>query len=245
MVNLDESPDDLWRSVFLKQMCHLSSVNGDNVPMCVNDGLATNSGANDPSRFRVSSKYVFHVDLILESFLVLVQFLNHSHSPPAIFAQKFDAQDANSNNDLARTGSVSSTVQMASHRENGVVSNGSLENPDRCSVNESCWRAFLSIIDSQKFISLCKLLSENFRGIKADNVFDFSLVNSRIKEGAYENSPTLFLSDVQQAIFDYLVSLFILTFILHFCWISCETFYLSQVLRKWAKYLFLEKREPT
>ncbi|KAG7025011.1 PHD finger protein EHD3 [Cucurbita argyrosperma subsp. argyrosperma] len=175
MVNLDESPDDLWRSVFSKQMCHLSSVNGDNVPMCVNDGLATNSGANDPSRFR-----------------------------------KFDAQDANSNNDLARTGSVSSTVQMASHRENGVVSNGSLENPDRCSVNESCWRAFLSIIDSQKFISLCKLLSENFRGIKADNVFDFSLVNSRIKEGAYENSPTLFLSDIWrkfQAIGTELVSL--------------------------------------
>lgn len=141
----------------------------------------------------------------------MVRFLNHSWSPPVIVVQKFDAQDANSNNDLAHTGSVSSTVQMASHRENGDVSNGSLENSNRCSVNESCRRAFRSIIDSQKFVSLCKLLSENFRGIKADNVFDFSLVNSRIKEGAYENSSALFLSDIQQAMFDYLASLFIIT----------------------------------
>ncbi|CAK9326052.1 unnamed protein product [Citrullus colocynthis] len=159
MVNLDESPEDLWRSVLLQQICQSSGVNGGNVPTCVQDGLASHSG----TKFR-----------------------------------KSDAQDANSNNDLARTGLVSSTVQMASQRENGDVSNGSLENSNRCSVNESCSRAFDSIINSQKFISLCKLLSENFRGIKADNVFDFSLVNSRMKEGAYENSPTLFLSDVQQ-----------------------------------------------
>ncbi|KAL0560886.1 hypothetical protein IC582_001301 [Cucumis melo] len=163
MVNLDESPEDLWRSVWLQQICQSSGVIGGNVPTCVQDGLASHSGTNDRSRFR-----------------------------------KFDAQDANSNNDLAHTGSVSSTVQMASHRENGDVSNGSLENSNRCSVNESCRRAFRSIIDSQKFVSLCKLLSENFRGIKADNVFDFSLVNSRIKEGAYENSSALFLSDIQQ-----------------------------------------------
>ncbi|XP_022981421.1 PHD finger protein EHD3-like [Cucurbita maxima] len=159
MVNLDECPEDLWRSVLLQQIYQSSSVNGGNV----HDGLASHSGAIDPSRFKI-----------------------------------FDAQHGNSNIDLLRTGSVSSRVQMASHKENGVVSSGSLENSNRCSVSESCWRAFFSIIDSQKFISLCKLLSENFRGIKADNVFDFSLVNSRIKEGAYGNSPMLFLSDVQQ-----------------------------------------------
>uniref|UniRef100_A0A0A0K794 Uncharacterized protein n=1 Tax=Cucumis sativus TaxID=3659 RepID=A0A0A0K794_CUCSA len=139
MVNLDESPEDLWRSVWLQQICQSSGVIGGNVLMCVQDGLASHSGTNDRSRFK-----------------------------------KFDAQDANSNNDHAHTVSVSSIVQMASHRENGDISNGSLENSNRCTVNESCRRAFRSIIDSQ------------------------NLVNSRIKEGAYENSSTLFLSDIQQ-----------------------------------------------
>lgn len=205
MVNLDECPEDIWRSVLLQQICHSSSVNGGNV---VQDGI--HSGFNDPSRVRASSKHPFPSDkLVLKfSFFLLVQFLNNPCSPPVITVQIFDAQDGNRNNDLACTESMSNTVQMASHRGNGVVSNGSLENSNRCNINESCRRAFFSIIDSQKFVSLCKLLSENFRGIKADNVFDFSLVNSRIKEGAYENSPMLFLSDVQQAIFDYLVFLF-------------------------------------
>lgn len=127
---------------------------------------------------------------------------------------------------------------MASHRENGDISNGSLENSNRCTVNESCRRAFRSIIDSQKFVSLCKLLSENFRGIKADNVFDFSLVNSRIKEGAYENSSTLFLSDIQQACLIILLHFLLLlyfTFLVNFLW----NFLSITIAYKMNKYYFL------
>ena len=65
MVNLDECPEDLWRSVLLQQIYQSSSVNGGNVPMCVHDGLASHSGANDPSRFKVSLKHVFHADLVM------------------------------------------------------------------------------------------------------------------------------------------------------------------------------------
>lgn len=59
MVNLDESPEDLWRSVWLQQICQSSGVIGGNVLMCVQDGLASHSGTNDRSRFKVSSKNVF------------------------------------------------------------------------------------------------------------------------------------------------------------------------------------------
>lgn len=74
MVNLDESPEDLWRSVLLQQICQSSGVNGGNVPTCVQDGLASHSGTNDRSRFRVSSKYVFQVDLVMGSFFFFFWF---------------------------------------------------------------------------------------------------------------------------------------------------------------------------
>lgn len=213
MVNLDECPEELWRSVLLQQICQSSTTNGGNLLTCVQDGHAFHSGTIDTSGFRVSSERVF--DVVLDFRVLFYQFLNNPCSRPLILVQIFDARDGSNNNDLGRIGSVSSTVQMASHMEHGVVSNGSKDNSKRCNVNENCWRALFSIIDSQKFVSLCKLLSENFRGIKADNVFDFSLVNSRINEGAYENSPTLFLSDVQQAI-----SCFTFYFYLYFTFLA-------------------------
>ncbi|KHG16100.1 Cysteine--tRNA ligase [Gossypium arboreum] len=51
----------------------------------------------------------------------------------------------------------------------------------------------------EKFTSLCKLLLENFQGIKLDNLFHLSLINSRMKDGEYERSPMLFASDIQEA----------------------------------------------
>lgn len=80
----------------------------------------------------------------------------------------------------------------------GVSSNGYIDTSKR-TVTETCQRAFFNTLISEDFASLCKLLLDNFQGIK-DNVFDFSLINSRMKDGAYESSPTLFLSDFQQVI---------------------------------------------
>ncbi|XVF64473.1 hypothetical protein PTKIN_Ptkin09bG0172700 [Pterospermum kingtungense] len=49
-----------------------------------------------------------------------------------------------------------------------------------------------------EFRSLCKLLFDNFQGIKLDRLFHLSLINSRMKNGVYERAPMLFSSDVHE-----------------------------------------------
>ncbi|KAJ7965486.1 Methyl-CpG-binding domain-containing protein 9 [Quillaja saponaria] len=87
------------------------------------------------------------------------------------------------------------------HATNGHASfmlSESLNELGRHTITEMCQRAFYNILISEKFTSLCKVLFENFQGIKPESVFNFSIINSRMKEGAYEQSPSLFISDVQQ-----------------------------------------------
>uniref|UniRef100_A0A7N0TZD3 Uncharacterized protein n=1 Tax=Kalanchoe fedtschenkoi TaxID=63787 RepID=A0A7N0TZD3_KALFE len=67
-----------------------------------------------------------------------------------------------------------------------------------CSSTELCQRAFSDIMASGEFASLCKLVSENFDGVKVEKLFDCSLIDRRIKEGAYERMPMLFPSDIHQ-----------------------------------------------
>uniref|UniRef100_A0A5B6YGM8 PHD-type domain-containing protein n=1 Tax=Davidia involucrata TaxID=16924 RepID=A0A5B6YGM8_DAVIN len=80
----------------------------------------------------------------------------------------------------------------------GVLSNGSLNESNHHAITKLCQRAFFDIIMSEKFAQLCNLLFENFQGMKVESFFDISLINSRMKEGAYESTPTLFHSDIQQ-----------------------------------------------
>lgn len=68
------------------------------------------------------------------------------------------------------------------------------------SVTEQCQSVFLDVIVSDKFSSLCNLLCSNFQGIKADGIFDFSFINSRMEKGLYEESSELFALDIQQVI---------------------------------------------
>ncbi|XP_054788536.1 PHD finger protein EHD3 [Prosopis cineraria] len=79
-----------------------------------------------------------------------------------------------------------------------VLCNGSCNESNSPDANEMCQRVLCNILVSEKFSSLCKVLIENFKGMKPESVFDFSIINSRLKEQAYEQSPTLFLSDIQQ-----------------------------------------------
>ncbi|KAM1186012.1 hypothetical protein ACFX2G_015557 [Malus domestica] len=80
----------------------------------------------------------------------------------------------------------------------GVVSNGFSNKSNHHTVTAMCQRAFDNVLVSEMFTSLCKVLLKNFQGIKADSVFDFSLINSRMKRGDYEHSPMLFSNDMQQ-----------------------------------------------
>ncbi|KAA8546457.1 hypothetical protein F0562_002804 [Nyssa sinensis] len=77
------------------------------------------------------------------------------------------------------------------------MSNGLLNESNHHTVTELCQRAFLDIVISEKFAQLCKLLSE---GMRVDSFFDIGLLNSRMKDGAYESTPTLFNSDIQQCL---------------------------------------------
>ncbi|WOL17866.1 PHD finger protein EHD3-like [Canna indica] len=61
-----------------------------------------------------------------------------------------------------------------------------------------CEKAFLEILISDKFAMLCDFLLENFEGNKAEFFLDFSLIDSKMKNGVYEQSPELFDHDIQQ-----------------------------------------------
>ncbi|TKY56089.1 Methyl-CpG-binding domain-containing protein 9 [Spatholobus suberectus] len=89
-------------------------------------------------------------------------------------------------------------LQSEANGHANVMHNGFSGESDGRGATESCQCVFRDILASEKFSSLCKVLLENFQGMKPDSVFDFSVVNSRMKGRAYEQSPTLFLSDVQQ-----------------------------------------------
>ncbi|RDX79173.1 PHD finger protein EHD3, partial [Mucuna pruriens] len=89
-------------------------------------------------------------------------------------------------------------LQSEANGHANFVHNGFSSESDGCGATERCQRVFCDILSSEKFSSLCKVLLENFQGVKPESVFDFSVINSRMKGQAYEQSPTLFLSDVQQ-----------------------------------------------
>ncbi|KAM1331165.1 hypothetical protein ACFX13_044469 [Malus domestica] len=97
------------------------------------------------------------------------------------------------------TRSILNRSQNAASRHAGVISNGSSNKSNHHTVTAMCQHAFYNVLVSEKFASLCKLLLENFQGNKDDSIFDFSLINSRMKRGDYEHSPMLFSNDMQQA----------------------------------------------
>ncbi|XVF39233.1 hypothetical protein PTKIN_Ptkin01aG0019400 [Pterospermum kingtungense] len=80
----------------------------------------------------------------------------------------------------------------------GGISNGSFKESNPLATTEMCQRVFFDVIISEKFTSLCKILFENFQGIRLDNLFHLNLINSRMKDGVYEHSPMHFSSDIQQ-----------------------------------------------
>ncbi|GMH31237.1 hypothetical protein Nepgr_033080 [Nepenthes gracilis] len=109
-----------------------------------------------------------------------------------------DTADCHEDQPHIRSDSMVSGSVTASEGPAVVPSNGSSSELRHLIITKQCQKAFSKLIMSQKFASLCKLLSENFHGVKVDKILDFSLINSRMKEGAYEQTPTLFSYDIQQ-----------------------------------------------
>ncbi|KAJ6405392.1 hypothetical protein OIU84_013363 [Salix udensis] len=78
------------------------------------------------------------------------------------------------------------------------ISNGTLEESQHHSVTDLCQNAFLNILLSEKFTSLCKLLFENFKGMTTDSILSLNFIDKRMKEGAYDRLPVLFCEDIEQ-----------------------------------------------
>ncbi|CAL0305484.1 unnamed protein product [Lupinus luteus] len=99
----------------------------------------------------------------------------------------------------------SSQLEWLSHRTQGesnghanVMHNGCSSKTHGHGVTHTCQCVLRDILKSEKFSSLWKALLENFQGMKPDSVFDFNIMTSRMEEKVYEQSPALFLSDMQQ-----------------------------------------------
>ncbi|CAA2981764.1 PHD finger EHD3 isoform X1 [Olea europaea subsp. europaea] len=97
-----------------------------------------------------------------------------------------------------QTGFVCDDIQNAALGSVGKTFRRSVNESNHCTGTELCRCMFSDIIMSEKFAQLCSLLLENFHGLKADKLLDLSLINSKMEEGAYESSPVLFYSDIQQ-----------------------------------------------
>ncbi|KAK8673659.1 hypothetical protein V6N13_111977 [Hibiscus sabdariffa] len=92
-------------------------------------------------------------------------------------------------------GGKASTKQDPEELE-AVISNRYFKESKPQTPTKMCQHVFFEV--TEKFTSLCKFLFDNFQGIKFDSFFHLSLINSRMKYGAYEQSPMLFSSDIQQ-----------------------------------------------
>ena len=131
----------------------------------------------------------------------------------------------------SQTGWMSDGSQKVANGHAGIISGGCLNESDHCTISEKCQHAFRNVLISDKFTSLCKLLFENFQGIKAD-LFDLSTINTRMKEGAYERTPVLFSSDIQQVILSFLFVLisyfsYLFIYLFIFIWSLIHSFDVS------------------
>ncbi|XP_020574867.1 PHD finger protein EHD3 isoform X1 [Phalaenopsis equestris] len=78
-------------------------------------------------------------------------------------------------------------------------SNIKLEGQSEVNKNTAkCQKVLLEIFCSDNFASLCDLVGESFHDKTVRKLLDFSLINSKLKNGVYEQVPVSFLEDVQQ-----------------------------------------------
>ncbi|XP_042479682.1 PHD finger protein EHD3 isoform X2 [Macadamia integrifolia] len=132
-------------------------------------------------------------NIVLELILQSMSELGHFHEN----SLKTESQ-------LNEDSKVPDRSQSVCKEHENATSNGSQneanDQADVHHVTELCQHVLHNVMVSEKFDLLCKLLCENFQiqEIKLANFLDFSVMNSRMKDGAYEQSPVLFSTDLQQ-----------------------------------------------
>ncbi|XP_020089567.1 PHD finger protein EHD3-like [Ananas comosus] len=96
-------------------------------------------------------------------------------------------------------------VKTNSERLNSSISSASDGSRDGNQVDANantnttkCKNAFEDILRSEKFVLLCDFLYKVFPDSKSKTYFDFSLINSKMKNGDYGRSPESFNQDIQK-----------------------------------------------
>ncbi|KAI7740711.1 hypothetical protein M8C21_023522, partial [Ambrosia artemisiifolia] len=86
------------------------------------------------------------------------------------------------------------SAQEPSH----VLSSGLFKQSEGPTNSELCGRALSDTLNSEKFSELRGLLLKNFGVVDVNRVSNVDAINSKLKNGAYETSPMLYLKDIQQ-----------------------------------------------
>lgn len=97
------------------------------------------------------------------------------------------------------------SVQETGKADEGIIENqsgrknaGQKAIPPSEVITERCRNVFQDITKAQNFADLCTLIHGSFTGSRTHEVFDFPLIDVRMKAGTYGLSPGLFYTDMQE-----------------------------------------------
>ncbi|XP_058089819.1 PHD finger protein EHD3 isoform X2 [Magnolia sinica] len=168
-----------WKNV-LEHILQLPDVNEGGIRSCICDALAS-------SHFGFTRKFKMHA-------------IKQTAQPKEPIYQNGDMHKCLS--ESTSEAQISDNSGNAAKVHEQVISDGSQKATNDGThvhaVTEQCRSVFLDVIVSDEFFLLCNFLCGNFQGIKADHIFDFGTINSRMKNGQYEHSSELLASDIQQ-----------------------------------------------
>ncbi|KAK6938356.1 Zinc finger, PHD-finger [Dillenia turbinata] len=195
-----DCPYKHWRNVALEQMYESLNDHDGGIWGGVRDALVfgpKNSCSTIIKVHNSTKMQFFQLDDLVFGCL-FSSLLSAYQSPLLVELQEGVHAKQDKDKGLPQTSWLLGGSQNQSGGLGGVFSNGTSGEQKRQSSTELCQHAFFDMITSEKFASLCKILFENFPGVKVDSFFDFNFIHTRMKEGAYEHSPKLFSSDIQQ-----------------------------------------------
>lgn len=97
--------------------------------------------------------------------------------------------------DVARSDSQTNNSAQESYH---LLSNGLLKQSERPTNSELCEHALSDTLNSETFFELRGLLLKNFGDVNVNRALNVDGISSKLKNGAYEISPMLYLKDIQQ-----------------------------------------------